>query len=152
MDTQTRYYKDTTSGVEVTIVNVTENRYEATIVIPVCILKCRQLKLNNQHFAITITPKVLPEELVDDIVTVRIKRGYVRGAMGLVKDRNAILKFDEPVVSGELVLKPRFYILPEERYNKKNIKRKSEEKKARRRMSEKEPETLMSKLNPFKKD
>ena len=72
--------------------------------------------------------------------------------MGLVKDRNAILKFDEPVISGELVLKPRFYILPEERYNKKNIKRKSEEKKARRRMSEKEPETLMTKLNPFKKD
>lgn len=151
MDTKhRRYHKDEASGIEVTIENVTENRYEATVIVPVCILKCESLRLNNHHFSISITPKVPPDELLDDIVTIRIKRGYVRGGMGLIKDRNAVLKFDEAFVSGELVLKPKFYILPEERFNKQNLKRKSKEKKERRREAEKTDSSLASKLNPFK--
>lgn len=151
MDTKhRRYHKDEASGIEVTIENVTENRYEATVLVPVCILKCESLRLNNHHFSISITPKVPPDELLDDIVTIRIKRGYVRGGMGLIKDRNAVLKFDEAFVSGELVLKPKFYILPEERFNKQNLKRKSKEKKERRHEAEKTDSSLASKLNPFK--
>ncbi len=152
MDTKhRRYHKDETSGIDVTIENITENRYEATVNIPVCILKCESLRLNNHHFSISITPKVPPDELLDDIVTIRIRRGYSRGGMGLIKDRNVSLKFDEATVSGELVLKPKFYILPEERFTKQNLKRKSKEKRERRHQAEQEQSTsLVSKLNPFK--
>ena len=78
---------------------------------------------------------------------IRIRRGYIRGGMGLVKERPAILKFNEHECKGELVLRPRFYILPEERFNRKNVKIKSEEKKERRRKAEaEENSSIISKI------
>lgn len=147
METHRRYYQDTTSGIEVTVENVTENRYEATAIIPRTILRCNELKISNNRFTINIILKVPFEELKDDQVIIRIRRGYIRGGMGLVKERPTILKFNEHECKGELVLRPRFYILPEERFNRKNVKIKSEEKKERRRKAEaEENSSIISKI------
>lgn len=157
MEQTQRYCKDEVSGVEVTINRVTENRYEAIATVPTSILRCNTIKLTNKKFTIEITLKVPPEELVGDSITIRISRGYVRGHLGLIKMRRAELKFKQPQLSGTLILDPKFYIPPEERYNKKNLKARSKEKKLKKQLEEESKPTvpLLSTLkstnitNPF---
>lgn len=124
-----RFYQDQKTGVSVKTIEH-EDRYDVIVTIPAALfdesdeayVHCGKFDLEVKRHATAKKP-IKP-------ITFSLNRGYWKVGYGLIKNKQAKIKFDTAECAGLIRLSPKFYISQSRRASQKKLKKAKEAAKA----------------------
>ena len=116
-----RYWKDSMSGIKVHVKKFDKGYKVKVTVPPNQFFVCQSITVQSKYFSIKVNLKV-PAFKLEDAFSIKVEGTYNMTKCGLIKNKQAVLKFDTDICNGTLILNPKFYIDSQRRATEENLR------------------------------